>query len=141
VPERAWGFDSPLSHPSDLHEVTRAKGSDNLGTESCRPSDSRREGWRGGFRDTLTAEIGPPPAGTYDAHHVFPVEFCDEFAAQGIDVNDPSYGTWIERASHQGWWYQYARDWEFLLQTEPSRSLMIDFARQLAGKYGFNVYF
>jgi hypothetical protein len=69
------------------------------------------------------------------------VEFCEQFAAQGIDINDPSYGTWAERASHQGWSYQYTQDWEFFLKAVQSRSSMIEFARQLAGKYGFNVYF
>jgi hypothetical protein len=36
---------------------------------------------------------------------------------------------------------QYAEDWRFFLTDTQSRESIFAFARQLAGKYGFSVYF
>ncbi len=55
------------------------------------------------YRSKLAMDIGAPPVGDFDAHHVLPVEFGRDFARLGIDANAPKFGTWVPRAEHQGW--------------------------------------
>ena len=93
------------------------------------------------FRANLENEIGPPPHGEYDAHHIFPVEFGRDFAQAGIDVNNPGYGTWVARSLHQGMSSEYSNDWAAFLQGSPTSTQMFDFGRMLAQKYGFDVHF
>jgi hypothetical protein len=93
------------------------------------------------YRANLTKVLGKPPAGEYDAHHVLPVEFGQDFARVGIDANAPQYGTWVPRAEHQGFSSEYAKDWGAFLRGSPNQTQVLDFARMMAGKYGFDVHF
>jgi hypothetical protein len=78
------------------------------------------------------------PAGA-QAHHVFPVKFGDYFARLGIDINDPQFGAWVAKAGHEGFSYEYNLDWQAFLETNPTRDQVLNFGREMAGKYGFNV--
>lgn len=71
------------------------------------------------------------------------MEFAQDFQRFGIDVNEGRFGSWVESQVHQGMSYQYARDWEaFLLNSsDPTAEQAFSFARELAGKYWFDVHF
>lgn len=69
------------------------------------------------------------------------VEFDRDFGQAGIDVNNPEYGTWVARPLHQGISSEYSNDWAAFLHGNPTRAEIFDFARMLARKYGFDVYF
>jgi RHS repeat-associated protein len=93
-----------------------------------------------GFRDAVAAAIGHSPTDAiYQAHHVFPVQFGRTFAKQGIDVNQGQYGSWVEKSLHEGLSNEYAKDWTAFFRSGGGDAF--DFARSLAGKYGFDVHF
>lgn len=82
-----------------------------------------------------------------EAHHVLPDEFVDEFSKMGINIHDPKFGSWVEQRAHRSWSYEYNRLWERFFQrfkeqgVEPTNRQMLEFAQQLAERYGFDVYF
>jgi hypothetical protein len=95
-----------------------------------------------GFRSGVRGAIGDAPTdATYQAHHVFPVQFGRDFARMGIDVNRGEYGSWVEKGLHEGLSNEYAKDWGAFFEGTPSASDAFSFARELAGKYGFDVHF
>ena len=80
------------------------------------------------------------------AHHVLPQEFRDLFQRANINIDNPRYGSWVNSAQHQGMSYEYNQDWraffeEFTNATGPSVPQIEAFARELAGKYGFEISF
>jgi len=93
------------------------------------------------YRRNLEKELGKPPVGPHDAHHVRPVEFGERLALLGLDVNAPQFGTRVPRAEHQGFSGEYSKDWAAFLRGTPSREQVLDFARVMGEKYGFKVHF
>jgi hypothetical protein len=94
--------------------------------------------------ELIQRDFCPPSApteATNQAHHVFPVQFGRDFARIGIDVNKGEYGSWVEKGLHEGFSNEYAKDWGAFFEGEPSASDAFSFARELAGKYGFDVHF
>jgi hypothetical protein len=130
IARSGWMWDLTVSHDHDFYIRV---ASNSVLVHNC-PVFAGRDP---AFRTNLANEIGAPPPGEYDAHHVFPVEFGYDFAQAGIDVNNPQYGTWIARPLHQGMSSEYSNDWAAFLQG----GLRLDFARMLAQKYGFDVNF
>jgi RHS repeat-associated protein len=75
------------------------------------------------------------------AHHVFPKQFTDRFARLGLDVNDPRFGVLLDGQVHSQLHnvYRYNDEWRlwFGRITNPTAGDALQFARDLAAKYGF----
>ena len=113
-----------------------ARGAANAGSKAI--------AWTGrdpAFRTKLAKAIGDAPVGDFDAHHVLPVEFGQDFARLGLDANAPQFGTWVARTEHQRWSSEFAKDWGSFLRGSPNEAQVLDFARMMGGKYGFDVHF
>lgn len=94
------------------------------------------------FRENLKTLTGGVPPGEYDAHHIFPQKFRAAFAAEGIAIDDPKYGTWWERSAHRSAARAYNDAWEGFLGTAPSRSEILQFGRDLISqRYGLPFFF
>lgn len=91
------------------------------------------------YRINLTKAIGKPPSGKHHAHHVFPVEYGDNFAQLSIDANAPRYGAWVRAPEHQGFSSEYSKDWGAFLRGSPTQDEVLEFGRMMGGKYGFDV--
>jgi hypothetical protein len=94
----------------------------------------------GNFRENLARLTGVKPEGS-QAHHIFPQKFRDLFNRSGINVDDPHYGAWWEQPIHGQASYQYNLDWQNLFRSNPSRDQILQFGREQARKYGFQVHF
>jgi hypothetical protein len=76
-----------------------------------------------------------------EAHHILPQEFTKEFSNLGFNIHDPRFGTWVDSIPHRNWSYQYNQKWRAFLKTNPTSEQVLNFARQLAEDYGFDIYF
>lgn len=76
-----------------------------------------------------------------DAHHVFPQHFEDDFWSLNIDIHDPQYGSWVEQHIHRSFSYEYNLEWQSFLDGNPTFEEVMDFARELAAKFGFDLWF
>ncbi|UJP65151.1 DUF2380 domain-containing protein [Mongoliitalea daihaiensis] len=96
------------------------------------------------FRSNLTLKTGMNPSGA-QAHHVFPQtsEFSSFFTSKGINVHNPSYGTWWPTASHQSTAYAYNQAWRIFIANNPNATTnqILNFARTEMAKYGIAVLF
>jgi RHS repeat-associated protein len=95
---------------------------------------------RSNFRRNLEILTGGAPPGA-QAHHVFPVKFEATFQRAGINIHDPLHGSWWNRAGHLQNAAAYNRDWDNFLQVARSQDEILEFGRQLAGRYGIQVFF
>ena len=92
------------------------------------------------FRENLARLTGKMPEGAH-AHHVFPQKLADRFQAAGINVHDPRFGAWWERSAHLKNSLEYLRPWEDFLEHSRSREQILQFGKEMASKYEFQVYF
>jgi hypothetical protein len=92
----------------------------------------------GNFRENLARLTGRMPEDAH-AHHVFPQALAKEFLELGINVNDPRFGAWWARSSHLKNSYQYTQRWRRLLAGSPTREQILQFGRELANEYGFQI--
>ena len=78
-----------------------------------------------------------------DAHHVFPQKYIDYFKRAGININDPRFGAWVDKSIHRGFSYEYNQDWVEFIRANQNANIkdIYAFARMLALKYGFDIYF
>lgn len=101
--------------------------------------------YRWNFRSNLKKHIGNPPSSTAnpEAHHVLPQKFVDWFSSKGINIHDPKFGSWVDKDIHLKWSYEYNLKWENFKTRNLGASVneIMDFARFLASKYGFQVHF
>ena len=93
------------------------------------------------FRNNLIKATGFNPGKTSQAHHVFPQKFESIFGAKGINIHDPKFGSWWETTSHSKNASGYNASWETFLKTNPSKSQILNYGRQLMGQYGFTQIF
>ena len=91
-------------------------------------------------RDGLRIALGPAPEDLVrpQAHHNLPWRFREWFASagRGLDVNDPTYGRWVEGTppgSHQTWSMQYEQEWSRFITQNPNatRSQVLTFLEEL----------
>jgi len=94
----------------------------------------------GNFRENLARLTGMMPEGAH-AHHVFPKALAKEFQKVGINVHDPRFGAWWARSSHLKNSAEYLKRWRDFLRPEPTFEQILQFGRELGGKYGFQVNF
>ncbi len=52
------------------------------------------------------------PGNAFDAHHICPQKFRNQFAKIGIDIDDARFGLWIEKHVHRQGAYSYNKLWE-----------------------------
>lgn len=78
-----------------------------------------------------------------EAHHVLPQKFNQYFKNAGINIHDPKFGTWVEKASHRKWSYEYNKAWAnfFASKKNPTADEILSFVKKLAQKYGFKINF
>jgi hypothetical protein len=76
-----------------------------------------------------------------EAHHVLPQEFAEKFADAGINIHDPVFGSWVDATAHRGWSYTYNQQWKEFLAQKRTREEILNFARDLAKEYKFDVHF
>jgi len=78
-----------------------------------------------------------------EPHHVLPSRLEPQFKKAGIsNIHDPVFGSWVDPSFHKKWSYEYNKRWEkFLIETNPSPTDILNFARDLAKEYGFDVAF
>jgi len=53
-----------------------------------------------------------------EAHHLFPWTFQKDFAAHGINVNNPDLGVWAQNNLHRGWSGLYNQRWKAYFNAE-----------------------
>ena len=78
-----------------------------------------------------------------EAHHTLPQKFRDLFDQFKIKIDDPQYGAWVDKAAHSKWNYAYNQAWQNFFDSTDNitAELILDFARQLAQQYGYEIYF
>ena len=81
----------------------------------------------------------------FDAHHVFPQKFADEFSKIGVKYDNAKFGSWVDEGIHRGFSHEYNLDWDTFLHSVdgklPTKSQTMKFGRMLAKKYGFDILF
>ena len=96
------------------------------------------------FRENLqrlTGQTASNLANT-EAHHVLPQKFARDFLKAGIDnIHDPRYGSWVDARAHRSWSHEYNTRWQEFLRQRRSLEEILQYARQLAEEYGFDVHF
>jgi hypothetical protein len=90
------------------------------------------------FRENLARLTGKLPEDAH-AHHVFPQSLADKLEKAGINIHDPRFGAWWNKSSHLKKSYEYNRKWEDFLAAPPTREQILQFGRDLAGEYGFQI--
>lgn len=101
---------------------------------------------RSNFRTNLARLTGFAPKG-FDAHHVLPHKFIEDFSAIGFDIDDPIFGAWWEATPHRRNSYAYNADWARFFESYrelgrlPTQEEVLDFAKELAEEYGFDINF
>lgn len=94
------------------------------------------------FRENLQKFTGKTGK-DHQAHHVLPQQYEDKFLKAGLDIHDPQYGAWVESPQHARFSYAYNQDWKlfFKMFENPTQAQILEFARQMAEKYQFIIYF
>jgi RHS repeat-associated protein len=97
---------------------------------------------KGSIRQPLGKLTGKIPKGAH-AHHALPQKFAEKFDNAGLKINDPKYGSWWEAEDHLEKAYEYNKAWEkfFKSHGDPDPGQILDFARELAKKYGLEIHF
>jgi hypothetical protein len=97
---------------------------------------------QGNFRENLARLTGGIPEGA-QAHHVFPVRFEAQFSRAGINIHDPRFGAWWEAGAHGRAATAYNKAWErfFELNPSPTSEQLLQFGREIGGRYGLTLGF
>ena len=84
------------------------------------------------FRENLARRTGKNPAG-YEAHHMLPQKFSEQFSKAGIDIHDPQYGIWLEKTKHSKGSYRYNVEWDEFFQhnSNPTKKEVKDKMKQI----------
>ncbi len=70
-------------------------------------------------------------------------KFANWFAEKGLNVHDPRFGSWVDKASHTKWSYKYNKYWQEYISNHPNASAkqIIEYAKQLGKKFKFTINF
>ncbi|HKE44283.1 MAG TPA: RHS repeat-associated core domain-containing protein [Steroidobacteraceae bacterium] len=90
------------------------------------------------FRANLVSLTGKEPANA-QAHHMLPQAFESQFAARGININDPKYGAWWNATQHLAKSAEYNKQWETFLATNPNAREIERFGRIMASRYDLEI--
>ena len=122
------GFIKGLDNLSGV--VSTANRIDNAGKATSYTSSN--------FRKNLGKLTGGEVKGA-DAHHIFPKAFEMDFKAAGIDIHDPQYGVWWELHEHRQKAKAYNAEWEKFLHGTKTQEEIIEKAKEMAKKYGYEL--
>ncbi len=94
------------------------------------------------FRKKLAKDTGQNPSNA-DAHHNLPVQFSNFFDSKGINLNNTTFGSWVDRVQHSGMSNEFNQDWASYIRNNSTASTeeILNFARDLASKYGVDANF
>ncbi|MFL5345943.1 MAG: hypothetical protein ACJ8AT_14225 [Hyalangium sp.] len=92
----------------------------------------------GNFRENLARLTGRMPKEAH-AHHVFPQQLAKRFQELGINIHDPRFGAWWDQSSHLKNAAAYTRKWVKFFDGKPTFEQALQYGRDLAGEYGFQV--
>lgn len=97
------------------------------------------------FRKNLEKQFGKAPDTMKkpEAHHVLPQKFESLFKDLGVNIHNPQYGSWVEKASHGSWSKQYNAAWDtfFKMNENPTAQQALNYATELSKEYGFAINF
>ena len=77
------------------------------------------------------------------AHHVFPQKFVEGFEKIGINIHDPHFGAWWNKAAHAEQSYAYNKQWEGFFEAMRGKSpdevkkAAFEFAQKLGKEFKF----
>ncbi len=63
------------------------------------------------FRHNLIVKTDGDPTTKYQAHHIFPQKFANQWSRLNFNNCDPKYGTWVETPYHQSISTKYNNAW------------------------------
>lgn len=120
--------DTPEQSPSPKNQFKKAKDGSYSASK---------------YRENLKILTGMNPPKTTHAHHVFPQKLTNLFKAKGIDVNDPKYLAWWDKAGHQAAHGagKYNSEWKQFLTKNPSLEQILAKGKKIMNDYGVGIYF
>jgi len=117
---------------------------DNLARLGSRLDDPARAAFKThtnhNFRDNLKRLSGVDPSDAH-AHHVFPVQYADKFAAAGIDVHNPVFGSWWGASDHLSRARAYNDEWGIFFEESKTYAQIMDQGRKMSRDCGLTIYF
>jgi len=119
---------------------TASAGRKFLGVAAKRGTTVFKSFTKSNFRHNLGQLTGNIAANS-QAHHVFPQKFANQFSKAGINIHDPKFGAWWQTSGHLKNASGYNAAWEEFLIPSRSQTEILNFGRQLMGKYGIPVGF
>ena len=67
---------------------------------------------------------------------MIPFKFKERVSAAGIDVNNPKYGSFVDKDLHRHTAYQYNKEWEvFLNESDKNKSEIEAFMKSIMEKF------
>ena len=73
---------------------------------------------------------------------MLPQKFGRIFERAGVNIHDPKFGAWWEKTSHLRNASDYNRDWQgFLRGGQRSAEEILQFGREISGRYGLEIFF
>ena len=117
---------SAISKADDVFRVSKTADKITDGAKAYRSFTSSN------FRENLARRTGKNPAG-YEAHHMLPQKFSEQFSKAGIDIHDPQYGIWLEKTKHSKGSYRYNVEWDEFFQhnSNPTKKEVKDKMKQI----------
>ena len=105
--------------------------------------DLRRPFSENNYRENL--EIYTQRAGVgLEVHHILPQQCISDFDRAGMNIHSPLYCTWVtpeqHTAIHNSGYNQRWIDF-FKMTPNATETQILNFADELAGEYGFEVYY
>lgn len=97
---------------------------------------------RSNFRENVLKLMGESGLGK-EAHHNLPQAFSKQFEKAGININDPKFGSIVEKLEHRQMAYNYNKQFEkfFSESVERTAQEIINYAREVSSKFGFSPRF
>jgi len=83
----------------------------------------------------------------FEAHHIFPQHFRADFAKMGINVDNPLFGSFVQKQIHRSFNHSYNAIWEAFWTpfrntgTLPTQQQVLQKAMDLSRKFGFDLNF
>ncbi len=95
------------------------------------------------YRENLKRLTGMDPPSKIEAHHVFPQAMRDEFLKKGINIDDPKFLTWWERAPHRASAKEYNDIWRAFFADHPraTKEQILEYGNKVMTNYGNQVNF
>ncbi|AEG61496.1 hypothetical protein [Desulforamulus ruminis] len=99
------------------------------------------------FRHNLIVKTDGDPTTKYQAHHIFPQKFANQWSRLNFNNCDPKYGTWVETPYYQSISTKYNNAWTDFFRpydlngTTPTLQAILSHGRELTKAYNLERYF